>query len=512
MEEATSPKEYQLPMAIVHRPQWGRFAIAIAIALVTVTTGVSWKLFHATDIDLGLLTGSPRRPLVVVGGKVQQMPSGDYLAANTLVDTSGCSSTNVIAWNGSAFACASAGGGGGITNSAGNNIIMKSNGTNAVASTITDNGTIVSTPSQFQIGGTAPSSSQLMLVTDNTATDTVATWVQTGSTNHVGSLGNNEEIGVVYRINDTFDTSTNNGHASALDIVVDGSISAGAGTLENIGIAIAGHHTQAGVSNYAIKSTDTVSTLEHDGPAQFGGPSGTSVVQLGNTVKRFTVLDASPTTITPQLDVGVVAGVDGYNVHLKNTATGVSAMGMVLEGDTTVTAAIAPQIILGRGAGGSYAQFGMLCMDNGSSACMGGAAANDMVLADYATGSSMWIASKGTIHFGTVTQDDVDITVKGHIVQNTGTGAPGLGAGCTSGGSSAIAGNDNAFRITTGATSTACTITFVNTWTQVPICIVQSEAGATFTTGTNTATTVVLSANQSAKIYDVMCFGPPGST
>jgi hypothetical protein len=72
--------------------------------------------------------GTPRRPLVQVNGNVKQMPSGDFLAANTLVDTTGCSTTNVVAWNGSTFACAVAGGGGsGVTASGsgvGSNMVM----------------------------------------------------------------------------------------------------------------------------------------------------------------------------------------------------------------------------------------------------------------------------------------------------------------------------------------------------------------------------------------------------
>ncbi|HSN29188.1 MAG TPA: hypothetical protein VLT45_23025 [Kofleriaceae bacterium] len=55
-------------------------------------------------------------------------------------------------WNGSAFACASAGG---ITNGAGNNVIMKSNGTNAVASAASDNGTTFSIGDALSVTGAA---------------------------------------------------------------------------------------------------------------------------------------------------------------------------------------------------------------------------------------------------------------------------------------------------------------------------------------------------------------------
>ena len=53
-----------------------------------------------------------------------------------------CSSTQVLAWNGSSWACAA----NGLTNSAGNNVVPKSNGTNLVSSSITDDGTVATVP------------------------------------------------------------------------------------------------------------------------------------------------------------------------------------------------------------------------------------------------------------------------------------------------------------------------------------------------------------------------------
>lgn len=275
---------------------------------------------------------------------------------------------------------------------------------------------------QVQIGSVTPSAGEVALVTEATAATTSMMVLQPTVTNHVGTGGNNELINVVVRNSTTFDTTANAGHASGIDIVVDGSISAGANALENIGIAIAGHHTQANVSNYAIKSTDTVSIFEHDGPTTLGGPSGTSVVQLGNQVKRFTVLDESPSTITPQLDVGVVHAVDGYNMHIQNTATGVSAMGIALLGDTTVTASVAPQLVLGRGAGGALTKFGLLCNDNGAASCLAGAAANDIVLANYGAGNTTWIAqATGSVVVGTTAGGATATFDSAHGTTLTGT-------------------------------------------------------------------------------------------
>lgn len=133
-----------MPPALLRRSLSRRFVIASVVVLMALTASVTWLRFHAADIELDINTGTARRPLVAVQGKVTQMPSGDYLAANTLVDTSACSATNVIKWDGTQFACGSGGGGGsggGITNTAPNRTVMMSDGTNAVPSPLTFDGT-----------------------------------------------------------------------------------------------------------------------------------------------------------------------------------------------------------------------------------------------------------------------------------------------------------------------------------------------------------------------------------
>lgn len=129
--------------ALLRRSLSRRSIVAGVVVLMALSAVVSWHLFHGADIELGINAGTQRRPLVVANGKVEQMPAGDYLAANTLVDTSACSATNVIKWDGTQFACGAGGGGsgGGITNSAGANVIMKSDGTNAVTSSVSDSTT-----------------------------------------------------------------------------------------------------------------------------------------------------------------------------------------------------------------------------------------------------------------------------------------------------------------------------------------------------------------------------------
>jgi len=101
--------------------------------------------------------------------------------------------------------------------------------------------------------------------------------------------------------------------------------------------------------------------------------------------------------------------------------------------------------------------------------------------------------------------------VDGHLI-TAGTSAPGLGAGCTSGGSSAIAGTDRAMKLTTGASSTSCTITFASTYTVAPVCNVNVEGGTTLPTYTISATQIVMTVNLSATVYDISCTGTAGAT
>lgn len=117
------------------------------------------------------------RPLIISGGTVQQLPTGNALglevlhvatssnlaaatassmtvggnpvftiaggglesSGNTVQLLSSCSTNQVLKWNGSAWACSTQSGG--ITNGAGANVITKSDGTNLVASSATDDGT-----------------------------------------------------------------------------------------------------------------------------------------------------------------------------------------------------------------------------------------------------------------------------------------------------------------------------------------------------------------------------------
>lgn len=142
---------------------------------------------------------------------------------------------------------------------------------------------------------------------------------------------------------------------------------------------------------------------------------------LGDAVQRFTLLPTTPLLTVPQLDIGTIASVDGYNMHIRNTATGVSAMGIALEGDTTATASVAPQIVLARGAGGAFTKFALLCTDNGVATCLASAAANDLVLANYGAGNTTWIAqAAGPVIIGTTASGATATFDASHVTTLTG--------------------------------------------------------------------------------------------
>jgi hypothetical protein len=276
------------------------------------------------------------------------------------------------------------------------------------------------------------------------------------------------------------------------------------GAQENYALLSNNGDIRMNTANAATLGSTTMASFSTTGLADL---SSSSAIKLSANITSTQNTIVGTSSITPQLSIGLGVTNDGTELQVKNTNTGQNDTGILVELDTTVSAARGGYL-MSRGAGGGG---GLGTAPTGLIMCSGvgyetGCAANNTMMFSQVPSGALVFAADAT-GFTTATR----LTSNNHWVQDTSTGAPGLGAGCTSGGSSAIVGNDNAMKITTGATSTACTVTFAKTWTSAPICIVLGEAGATHTE-TFTATTVVFSANQSAKVYDVHCQGSPGST
>lgn len=352
---------------------------------------------------------------------------------------------------------------------------------------------------QIQFGPVSPAADQKMLITQDSPDDTAQLWVQSDDTNHVGALGNNEQINVVLRNDTTFDTSANAAHASGIDVIVDSTIATGSNPLENI--AIAANASCPGGNCQAFSWRSQFGTMQNDGPVNFASSPD---VQLGQHVQQFAVVPATPTTSTPQLDVGRAFSVDGYNIHTVNTATGVANGGLFIQLDPTVTSGIRGGLTVDRSASVGANNAGIIIA--------GGS--GDPWISSLANEWSMY-SEIGPIVFGTdqsFTNSDMRLSVKGHWIEDISHGSPTLDAGCTAGGSSSIVGNDNAFKLITGASSTTCTLTFRNTWTLPPICLVTTEGGVALPTYTISPTALTFTTNLSAKTYNTYCVGQPSST
>lgn len=96
------------------------------------------------------------------------------------------------------------------------------------------------------------------------------------------------------------------------------------------------------------------------------------------------------------------------------------------------------------------------------------------------------------------------VDVVGHII-SSGPPPSSANANC-----SGVAGNDNNFRVNTATSQTTCTINFVNTWANAPICVANEEtAGVVVAEASSTPSTVVLTfaSALTTKSIAVICRG-----
>lgn len=385
-------------------------SIAGVVLAATIATAVHFARRPLFDI-----AATARTPLVLIAGKAQPIPAADYV------------------YSPGGFV------GGDVT---------------------------VNSPGKVQVGATAPSASQGMFFSRGSATDTTMEWNEpTSSANgHVGTGGNNEFVNFVCRNHVTYDTTTNSAHSSCFDIAVDSTISAGAGTLENIGIAISGHGTGGSVSNYSIKSTDTNATFENDGPTVLGGPGQTSAVTLGNNVQRFTVPGTS--SVVGEVDIGAQISTDGLALHTINTVTTSATSGIGVALNTTVNAGIRGGLLISREAGGiGSGNSAGVVVSGGAGFPFTTSAANELNIYSELGAPIVFGANAGFTK-GMIFDTSDNLTVNGTVTIATGTGQPALfstkraastdgrnlcaGGGCQSvalGGNSTTGSNNTAFGI-----------------------------------------------------------------
>ncbi|HEY6025851.1 MAG TPA: hypothetical protein VIV09_03040 [Pseudolabrys sp.] len=497
--------------ALLRRKLSRRTVIAGVVALMALTASVTWQLFHAKDIDLDVMTATARRPLVVANGKVEQMPAGDYLDPTTLVDTTGCSATNVIKWNGTQFTCA-ASGGGGITNSATVGVIPISDGTNIIGPTLSTqmllNGALTQTLT-VPPGVVAGTNGEINLTT-------------LSGTGHLTTTG--DIFAYVVRNGVTFDTTAGANASGVFFAQTTSSRSAGANPLTNTAYEA---NVQNGDTNYAFHdlhgdiqmdtATDSAVlgvTTVHGLTCSGTNPvdlSSASAVTLGANVQTPVVIPASAGS-TAELKLGITgAGTSGMSVHTKNTNAAQTFTGMEILGDTTVLATVRPSLLLFRGAGGGTAGSieGGLVIASGAGFPFAQSTANSYALfaeggqplmfgADSGFNASMAIQGDAT---GDVILMPGSPGIAGHL--RTQGAAVGLtNATCSSSTCNDIAG-------TVTSSSTSMTITFNKTYTGADDagCILQAMGNTTVPTFTTSATALTATVVVNATKYHYICLG-----
>jgi len=510
--------------ALLRRSLSRRAVVAGVVVLMALSAGVTWQLFHGADIDLSIMTPAAHRPLVAVNGKVQRVPSGDYLDPTVLVDTTGCSDTNVIKWNASLtkFACGAGGTGGGITNTAPALTVPVSDGTNVGSSGIKDDSSIVSLPARkLQIGTVPVPSANQVWIQPQTGTTTTQAWIQEDDTGHVGSAGINESINLVLR-NFTGHAMGTGGTASAgsLDINVNASKTSGTGTLTTYGIL---SNAQGGDQNYAFWSTAGDISMSTSNSAALGATSVTTLsasgatvdfsgvstsVDIGTKVKPFKV--PGSTSSNPHVELGTNTN-DQFQLTMKNTVAANSFAGVEVAGDTTVQANIRPGYVLYRGAGGGIGGSveGGITIASGGGFPFAQSTANSvgvfaesgqalMFGADSGFNASMSIAGDAT---GDVILMPGAPGISGHLR------AQGAAVTLTNATCSSSTCNDIAGTITT--TSTTATVTFNKTYTGAndATCIILPQGTATMPVCTESATAITCTTVINATKYNYQCVG-----
>ena len=354
---------------------------------------------------------------------------------------------------------------------------------------------------QIQIGKVAPDpSQQVVLLTQASPTTQAQLWIQEDDLHHTGNLGNNEAIEIVMRNNTEFDlpTGSDTANASGVDIVVAGTHT-GSGVLACTAVR-ANAACDAGTSNYSFYSEHGV--MRQFDPVQMGPGD----VGLGANVDNFEV--PGSTSTVARIGIGALPSIDGTQLQTKNTVAASATAGLEVGLDTTLNAGIRGGLQIFRGAGGGFGtgtSGGFVLAGGAGFPFAGSLASETSVYNEFGASIVVGADNTGFTSWGRWTPSN-------HMRVDTGLGTPVLGAGCMSGTSSSILGNDTSFKVLTGSTSSACTITFKKTYTAAPICSIRVDGTATQPVCTVGAASIVCTTNLAATTYDFTCIGQPSST
>lgn len=354
----------------------------------------------------------------------------------------------------------------------------------------------------LQVGAEVPEAGTQKVVISalDESTRVMTTITSSGTVDHDATGGSNQITHLWLQATGGYDTTTNNGVNRALEITAACSVTTGAGSCEDFGVI---SDAANGYSWYS-----STGSMRQQGAVSFGP----GAVDLGDNVVGMNLPGTAGTAT--QMTIGWAADSTPGNVNsgtglaVKNAQNGVTVGGISIALDTTIAATIRGGLIMTRGASGGTGSglSSGLVFAGGSGFPFVASAANELTLYDE-LGAGIVFGADNTGYTSAFR-----LTPKNHIAIDTSTGAPARSAGCTSGTGAAFVGNDIAMRLTTGSTSTACTLTFDETFTVIPICTVTPEAGAAMPTFTTSATAITMTVNASAATYNIHCIGQPGST
>ena len=529
--------------AILRRSLSRRFIVSAVVVLMAVSASISWVLFHGADIELGINTGTARRPLVAVAGKVTQMPSGDYLAANTLVDTSTCAGSNVIAWNGTAFACAAAGGGsgGGITNSAPANAMMLSDGTNAVTSFLYQSASIltvgdgVTDRSLYWRGGKLQGYSNSGGTLDVQFDPQGVSFLDSATVGGSHSSGTDETLCIGWicdtlPLKGTLDIRTNSNtidaataNSGGLHVLNTDTVNTGSAAVESWSVSIEGGQVR-GTGTGSLTSYGLV--IDHPSNAQVDYAFATkrgdvALNQTSGTTyalgpfKPSLLTEIAPTICDTSISpASLTSGASINNYDL--TATMNAACRIRLSASATWPPAVITGFLPPASAAGkiwivdNVGNGPIVLAYNSASSSAGNKIISEgdgsVVLDEWSMGFLYYDSAISAWRFigGRPEHENNGGRVVTSITCNgTGT-ADCVSTSCT----------DTAGTIETNTSATSCTITFATAWTWAPICNVTSRGALTTAMAyTPSASTLVItdsSAFATNNPIDYHCTGPRG--
>jgi len=185
------------------------------------------------------------------------------------------------------------------------------------------------------------------------------------------------------------------------------------------------------------------------------------------------------------------ADADNRGIQIHQFATGASAGGINIQCDGAATSTICA----------SYS-----CINGATCRALESSDGNVVWHSGASTGTTTFKGAAtflgATFTWGSATTNT--ILNEGHL------SSPSRGGNCTSGTGSTITGNNNFITLTTGTTSTACTLSFASpVFTNPPTCVVVAVNGSqqASTTYTTTSGTLQITASPNSATYHITCVG-----